>query len=200
VRDVSLRGRGDGRIYFPFGDDAETLTVMRRAPEPGAAANALARQVLDLDARLVPVRSGAVTDLIRRSLDQRMMFRLITTIVGIGSLFIVGVGVWGLAHGTVARRWREFGLRLALGADRREVLRLAMKDAAIVLAAGGTAGLFAAWQFGRALESWLFGVTARDPLTLVGAAALVSVAVLAGNSLPARRASRLDPAELLRQT
>jgi ABC-type antimicrobial peptide transport system permease subunit len=99
----------------------------------------------------------------------------------------------------VAGRWREFGLRLALGAGRGEVVRLAMKDALVVFALGGSAGLVAAWQFGRALESWLFGVTASDPMTLAAAALLVGVAVFAGNSRPARRASRLDPATLLRQ-
>jgi ABC-type antimicrobial peptide transport system permease subunit len=139
-----------------------------------------------------------VSDLVRRSLDQRLMFQLVTLLVGAGSLVIVAVGVWGLAHSTVARRWREFGVRLALGARRHEVTRLAMRDAVVVFVTGGSAGLILAWQFGRALESWLFGVRGWDPIALTAAAVLVGVAVFAGNSLPARRAGRMDPAQLLR--
>jgi putative ABC transport system permease protein len=89
-------------------------------------------------------------------------------------------------------------VRLALGAQRRDVRRLAMRDAFVVFVTGAGAGLLLAWQFGRALESWLFGVTAWDPIALAIATALVGVAVFAGNSLPARKAGRLEPAQLLR--
>jgi hypothetical protein len=199
VRDAGLRGAATGRLYLPIDGLDGSLTLITRAPAPDRAAVALADEVRAAHPRLVPVRSGALTDLVARSLDQRVMFRFLTATVGAGALFVVAAGVWGLALGTIARRWREFGVRLALGADPRSIARLAMRDAAIVLGVGGAVGLAGAWLFGRVLESWLFGVTPADPATLAGAWLLVAAAVVLGNGWPARRASRIDPAELLRR-
>jgi len=106
--------------------------------------------------------------------------------------------VWGLAHTSVTRRWREFGLRLALGAERRVIAQLALRDAIIVSITGVSLGLLAAWQLGRALSAFLVGVSPADPLVLATSALILAGAVFAGAWLPARRAAQANPSHLLR--
>ena len=99
---------------------------------------------------------------------------------------------------TVAQRWREIGIRMALGADRRHVIWMVMRDVLWLVVIGVGAGLPASFGLMRAVQSQLYGLTAHDPSTLVLATAgLVLVACLAGY-VPALRASRLDPTVALR--
>jgi hypothetical protein len=200
TNDLTLRGPSS-RLYLPLGDDAETLFVVARRALPGVAAETeLTSLVSQVDARLTPTRVGALEDLALRTLEQRRVIRWMTFVVGTGSLLMVVVGVWGLAHTSVTRRWREFGLRLALGAERRAIARLALRDAIIVSIAGVGLGVLAAWQFGRVLSVFLVGVSPADPIVLSASALVLAAAVFAGAWIPARRASRADPSQLLRAT
>ncbi len=198
LRDLTLRASLGARLYLPLDEDTETLTVLARSPAPAAEATSVSARIRDMDSRLVPLRSGTLAGLMLRTVEQRQVFRFITGLVGVGSLVLIAVGVWGLAEATLRRRWREFGVRQALGATRRHVARLAMADAWFVAAIGGAAGVTAAWQFGRLLRAWLFGVTPSDPLSLATAGALVIAAAVLGAAWPARQAARLDAATLLR--
>lgn len=200
LRDRSLRGDPVPRVYLPYDHDAEGLALVARAGPAGPAALVpeLVRAVRQTDPRLVPVQVGSLGQLAARTIEQRVLFRLITGIIGLGSLLMVGVGVWGLTHSSLRRRWREFGIRQALGARRSDVARRALADAWVVGLIGGSIGLLGAWQFGRVLESWLFGVDQYDPASLASSVGFVLLAVFAGAMLPARQAGRIDPAELLR--
>jgi len=194
-----LRAGRTSRLYLPLDGDSDKIIVVARRAQPRlAAATELTSLVAQIDERLSPIRTGVIEDLALQTIEQRRMIRWITTVVGAGSLLMVAVGVWGLAHTTVSRRWREFGLRLALGADRREVARLALRDAVVVTIGGVSFGVLASWQFGRALGSFLFGVAPFDPAVIATAAVIVAGAVFAGSWLPARRAARADPSHLLR--
>ncbi|HEX5216576.1 MAG TPA: ABC transporter permease, partial [Vicinamibacterales bacterium] len=188
--DMGLRGGPTSRLYLPLDGDVERLLILARRPQPAIAADAeLAPLVAAIDERLSPKRKGVLEDLARQLIEQRLMIRGMTLVVGAGSLLMIAVGVWGLAHSSVSQRWREFGLRLALGAERRDVARLALRDAVIVAGAGAGLGAVAAWQFGRALGSLLVGVAPSDPLVIATSALVVAAAVFAGAWLPARRAS-----------
>lgn len=200
LRDRSLRTGPSYRLYLPLGRDFERLVLLARSPSPASEAPALVERVRRIDSRLVPVQSGPVDRLVRRSLEQRRALQMISTIVGLGSLVMVAVGVWGLSHGTLRRRWQEFGIRQALGASPRQIGRLAMREAWIVALLGGAAGLAGAWQFGRVLRGWLFGVTPADPWILAAAALVVIGAASAGAIRPVRQAMRGDPAALLRDS
>ena len=118
---------------------------------------------------------------------------------GILATLLAAVGIYGVVSGYVARRTREIGVRMALGADRRSILGLIGGKAIRLTAIGLAAGLFGAWALGRALRTLLFEVGPTDARALA-AGALVVLAVSFGASLvPTRRATRIDPLVCLRE-
>ena len=114
------------------------------------------------------------------------------------ALLLAASGLYGLLSYTVAQRRREIGVRMALGAQPRDILALVVRQGAALVAAGAVAGLLAAAAASRILESFLFGVTAYDGLTFVAAPLSLAAVGLAACWLPARRAARVDPMETLR--
>jgi putative ABC transport system permease protein len=198
ARDEGLKFRNGSRLYLPYGADAESLTVVARGGDTGAGDRVLTEAIHALDARLVVVRAGTLRDLAWKSVEQRILIRFVTATIGVGSLAMVSIGVWGLAHSSLRRRWREFGIRQALGATRGQISRLALGDALAVSAVGGALGLAGAWQLGRVLKSWLFGVGEHDPLALAIGLSVVVGAAMIGAALPARNAARINAANLLR--
>jgi putative ABC transport system permease protein len=115
------------------------------------------------------------------------------------ALALAAVGIFGVLAFSVSRRTREFGIRMALGAQQAEVLRMVLRETLRIAAVGVVAGLSGAALLTRSLASLLFGVTPLDALTYVGAAAILGVVALAACVLPAARAARVDPAAALRQ-
>src|SRR5262249_4302779 len=108
------------------------------------------------------------------------------------------IGLYGvLAYQTVRRR-REIGIRLALGATRRQIIQLVLKEASLLVLLGLVIGLFGSLAGAQAAASLLFDISARDPLQLGAAATALMLAAPLGSLLPARRASRLDPMNTLR--
>ena len=114
------------------------------------------------------------------------------------ALFLAASGLYGLLSYTVAQRRREIGVRMALGAQARDIVALVVRQGAALVAAGAVAGLLAAAAASRILESFLFGVTAYDQFTFVGAPLSLAAVAFAACWLPARRATRIDPMETLR--
>ena len=114
------------------------------------------------------------------------------------ALFLAAFGIYGLLSYIVAQRRREIGVRMALGAQRGDILALVVRQGAALVAAGAVVGLLAAAVSSRVLESFLYGVTADDRLTFVGAPLVLIVVALVACWLPARRATRIDPMDALR--
>jgi putative ABC transport system permease protein len=108
------------------------------------------------------------------------------------------IGLYGVMSYMVARRRTEIGIRMALGADRGVVVRLMLREAVVLLAAGVIAGLAIAAAAARATASLLFGLQPGDPATLAAAVALLTVVGVLASYVPAWRASRLQPTEVLR--
>jgi len=135
---------------------------------------------------------------IDQSLIQERLVTWLSSAFGLLATLLTALGLYGVLTFSVARRTREIGIRVALGAQRRDVFRLVMTRGIVLVAIGVLIGLGASYAFGRMMSSLLFGVEPTNPLTLVIVSlALIAVALLACY-LPARRATRVDPLEALR--
>jgi ABC-type antimicrobial peptide transport system permease subunit len=114
------------------------------------------------------------------------------------ALALAVLGLYGVVSYAVGQRTREFGLRIALGADRGRIVRLVLGDGVRLASAGVGAGLLGALWITQMLEGLLFGTRPQDPVTFLGVAALLAMVALVACYVPARRASRVHPAETLR--
>jgi ABC-type antimicrobial peptide transport system permease subunit len=151
---------------------------------------------IDKDLPVFDVRTQ--TEQIDALLSRERLFVALTSAFGALALGLASIGIYGvMAHG-VARRTSEIGLRIALGAERRAVLVMVLREASAIAAIGATIGAAVALALSRYIRAMLFGITPADPLT-IGAAvvAMMAVALLAG-WVPAWKASRLDPMTALR--
>jgi putative ABC transport system permease protein len=129
--------------------------------------------------------------------DSRFRARLLSAFAAAG-LLLSAIGLYGVVAASVLRRRRELGIRLALGATRGGVARLVLREGVLVALAGLAAGLLGALAAGRLLSSLLFGVGSTDPATLAAASIFLLAVALIASALPALRAARLDPVEVLR--
>src|SRR5262249_55277023 len=118
--------------------------------------------------------------------------------LGVVVLLLAAIGIYGVTSYSVNRRTREIGIRMALGADRRSVMRLVVRQGVVLTAAGVALGVVAAAAGAHLIRGWLLGVSAFDPVAFGGAARLLAAVSLAASYLPARRAMRVDPMIALR--
>ena len=115
------------------------------------------------------------------------------------ALLLAAVGTYGILSYIVTERRREIGIRMALGADRRSVMRMVLRQGLTLTGIGLAAGIGASFVVNRALGSMLFAIQPNDPLTFAGVAGLISVVAAGACLLPARSATRVDPLVVLRQ-
>jgi ABC-type antimicrobial peptide transport system permease subunit len=114
------------------------------------------------------------------------------------ALALAAVGIYGIVAFSVARRTQEIGIRMALGAQRGDVLRLVLGEGTRMAAMGVVIGIVASLAITRLISNLLFGISATDPLTFVGVAILLSVVSLAATYIPAQRTMRVNPVTALR--
>jgi predicted permease len=188
------------RIYFSAAQIplASMTVVVRAAADPSSIAPALRATVRAIDPEQPIGRLRGMRDWIDRSLETRRAPMLLVIAFGVAALALSAVGIYGVLAFGVAQRGREFGIRQALGADGRSILALVLADGLRTAAAGLACGIAGALALTRLLASMLFGVTARDPAAFAGAAAVLLAVALSACYLPARRATRVDPAVALR--
>jgi len=132
--------------------------------------------------------------------DGLLRERLMATLSGFFGFLaaLAAIGLYGVMSYTVVRRTNEIGIRMTLGADRREIVAMVMGEAARLVGWGLGAGLVLALAGGRAARALLFGLQPHDPITLGAAAVLLAAVALAASYVPAKRAARLDPMVALR--
>jgi predicted permease len=188
-------------VYVPH-MQAENITYMtvyvRTAQAPGQMAATLRRVVQQADANL-PVSDMKTMDTqVDEFLFTERLVAMLSAVFGSLATLLAAVGLYGVMAYTVARRTREIGIRVALGASRAEVVRLVMREVGWMAAIGIAIGLPGAIALGRLIQAQLFGLPAYDPFTLgLATAALAAAALLAGY-IPAARATRVDPMVALR--
>jgi putative ABC transport system permease protein len=205
VNDVTQYGNAadtavTAQCYVPFAQqpsDAFSFVVRSRGDAGGLAA-ALKAQVyaVDKDQPVSFIRS--LRDVVDERLDgARFATHLLAVFSGI-ALAIAAVGIYGVVACMVSQRQTEIGIRMALGAQRADVVRLIAGFAAVTVGLGLLVGVGAAWAAGRTIQSMLYGVDARDPLTLAGVGVLLAAVAAAACLIPAWRAARTDPMIVLR--
>ena len=123
---------------------------------------------------------------------------LLLTLLGTIGLLLAAIGIYGVIGYFVSRRTQEIGVRMALGATRADVVRLVVRQATVPVAAGLVLGVVASVALTGVLQAQLFGVRARDPLTLAGVAVLLGCVGLIASLVPARRAASVNPTQALR--
>ena len=187
-------------LYVPMRADdySELALAVSTRTDPRALTTAVRRTLLDIN-RDVPIL-GLLTwrEQIREALyEERMITRLIVALGGLG-LLLAAVGIYGLMAFLVARRTPEIGIRLALGAQRRAILHLVMRNALSLTGAGLAVGILGSIAATRALRSLLFGVSPTDALVFVAATSVLLLVTFAATLMPAIRAMRVDPMVALR--
>ena len=187
---VTYRQRGLG--FIP-----SATIIIRSAAAAGPIVSAARGIFHDLDPD-VPVKFSTFADELGGWLANRRFLLLLVGLFAAAALALAAVGIYGIVAFSVARRTQEIGIRMALGAQPRDVLRLVVGEGARLAGIGVALGLAASLAVTRLMSSLLFGVKAADPFTFLGVALLLSLVVLAACYIPARRAMRLDPLIALR--
>jgi putative ABC transport system permease protein len=174
--------------------------VVRTKGDPAGYAAAVRGAIASIDPDNAPIYNlRTMQAQVDESLAQHRMRGVLLGIFSVVALALASLGVYGVISCAVAERRQEIGIRMALGAERGQVLRLMLSDGLKLTAWGLALGLAGAAVSTRLLQTFLFGVTPGDPLTFVGTAAVFMAVALAASFLPARRATRVDPIAVLRE-
>ena len=188
-------------LYFSAATRAAPLMdiVVRTAGRPESALSAARSRIHNIDRELPLSNVRTVEEYVYNSAAQPRLNAVLLAVFAGVALLIAAIGVYGVLAYSVSQRTREIGLRMALGAQQSGVLRWIAGQGMLVAAAGIGVGLAGAYALSRLLATLLFGIQPRDPLTFAAVAALLSAVALTACLVPARRASRVDPMEALRE-
>jgi putative ABC transport system permease protein len=196
VRHLALETAPRPELYQPLGQGTwpSVFVAVRTAPEnPLTLLPAVQQAVWNVNKSVALGNPRTMNDIIARTLLQKKFTMLLLSIFAGAALFLAAIGLYGVISYSVAQRTRELGIRIALGAQRSDVLRLILRQGMTLVAAGVIFGVAASLGLTRLIASLLYGISASDPLTFFFlSAALVFVAFIAC-WLPARRASAVDP-------
>jgi len=192
-------GQDQPAAYFSTRDRRFTNhAIVRTTGEPDLAVQAIRRAVFDLDPTVAMSNVASVDRLMSRSTGDRRMILALLGVFAALTVLLSAVGTWSVVAYSVVDRRRELSLRMALGADAWDVLRLVTRQMALAAAWGMVLGLGGALAGTRLLGSFLWQTKARDPGVFAMGAILLMGVVLLASYVPARRATRLDPAESLK--
>ena len=196
---VNMRDRNVDQIFYNFWDNqSENGAFYVRVRNPESAAGAIRAIVADVDPRLPVNDMTTFDDQIERALSNERALATLSTGFGMLALVISVVGLYGVMTFLAAQRRKEIGLRIALGATRRDAVWFVVRDALLIVAAGIAVALPAVGALRRLVETQLFDVTVFDGPTIAITAAGLALIALAASILPAWRASRMDPNAVLR--
>lgn len=200
VKNSSLDEESIFYIYRPFRQDVQwgMDLVVRTSLPPATITPALERTAAELDPEVPLYAVHTMAEAIDGSLSTRRLTDVLLAAFASTALLLATIGIYGVMSLNVGRRTNEFGIRLALGADRADVLRLVIGDGIALVLAGLLVGVAGALLLTRFLGSLLFGISPTDPLTFATVAATLAAFALAACYIPARRATQVDPMVALR--
>lgn len=204
VRQAGLDEDPLSEMYFPYalkdavGLLSDAVLVLRTSGAPESLAGPLRGALKKVDPTLPLFDVLTMQEVIDESLAERRLQLWLLGFFATVALVLAATGLYGVISYLVAQRTREIGVRIALGAQKRDVMGLILRQAAALAGIGIFLGLAGALVFTRAMDSLLYGISSRDPLTYAALAALLATVALVASWLPARRASRVNPMVAIR--
>jgi putative ABC transport system permease protein len=200
VRHAGLDAEPKAEMYVPFAQESSSsmTLVVRTASDPASFVPAIRAQLLAVDKDQPIYNVRTMEEVVSESVSQRRLTMLLFGLFAALALALATIGIYGVMSYSVSQRTHEIGVRLALGAQRRDVLRLVIADGMTLTLGGVVLGLAAAFALTRLLASLLYGVTTTDPATYAAISLLLAAVALLACYLPARRAMKVDPLTALR--
>ena len=168
------------------------------AGNPENLESTVRRVLADIDPDMTVVRVVSFSEDVSDNLNQERLLARLTSLFGVLALSLAAIGLYGVTAYTVERRTREIGVRVAVGANRANVIAMVLRGAFRQVAIGLVVGLILAVAAGRLMESQLFEVTGHNPMALIGAALLLALFAVIAGLIPARRAASINPVSALR--
>ena len=197
----NLRDPAPPQVYLPYlqSDSFRFMTYyLRTRLDPRQMEGVVRQQVRRLDANVPAVDMRTVDAQISRSLTTERLIASLSAVFGGLATVLAMIGLYGVMAFTVARRTREIGFRMALGALPGDVIRMVMREVLMLIGAGIAVGIPLALALGGLIRSQLYGLDAHDPATVVASTLALAIAATLAGFIPARRASRIDPTRALR--
>ncbi len=203
IDDVKQLGQDSAakpEVYFPFSQmtSSSMSLVVRTSSNPASVVASIKDQIQQIDKDLPITDVKTMRQLLAESVSGRRFNMLLLTIFGAVALILAAVGIYGVISYSVSQRTHEIGVRMALGADRRHVLKLVVGQGMWLALVGVLIGLGASFFLTRLMSTLLFGVTATDPATFAVISVVLTGVALAATLVPARRATKVDPMIALR--
>jgi predicted permease len=202
VRDHDLRDQPLRRFYVSYFQPIDGITTanfeLRTVGNPGAVAFAVRKEVEAVNRSLSVLSIKDVRELMDGNVVAERLVAILSTFFGALAMILAAIGLYGVISYAVARKTAEIGIRIALGAGRSRVIGMILGEVAVLIAIGGIAGIGAAFLATRLIRSFLYGLTALDPVAFGGAALVLALVGVAAGYLPARRAAAVDPMVALR--
>ena len=192
----------EGRHYWRPMDPSETATFMtiaaRGMGNPMLLREVVRNEVIKLDPTLPIYADATPAQIVEEDTVTQRILANIFKVFGLVAVFLASVGIYGIMSFSVNQRTMEFGIRSALGATGRNILVLVMRSGLVQFVIGLILGLVGAFFFSRLIQNFLFGVEPQDPLNYIVVAVVFTIVAVSACLMPARRASRVDPAQALR--
>ena len=204
VKNVGLNVAASQQVYAPFtqyrneGWSNDLTLAVRTSFAPQTLTSAVRNQVLALDPDQAVTSIRTIDELLARTLSESKFALLLFGLFAALAVILAAIGIYGVMATAVVQRTHEIGLRMALGAQKRDVLRLIIGQAMVLVAVGMVAGLLAAAALTRLMASMLFNVSATDPITYLLIAMFFGLVALIASYIPAWRATQVDPLVALR--
>ena len=200
VKHSGLDAEPRAMTYWPYARNAYgTMTVtVRTAGDTSRVVSSIVGLVRQLDPELVVANVKTMDEVVSNSVAQRRLTMLLLTIFAATALLLAAVGIYGVIAYNVTQRTQEIGIRMALGAQRSDVLGMVVRQALLLAVAGIVLGGAGALVLTRLMEGLLFQVTPGDPMTFVVVSSVLAAVALLASYIPGRRATRVDPVIALR--
>jgi predicted permease len=202
AQDHNLRDKPERRFYVSYLQPIDGITTVnfeiRAEGPPGSLYESIRQETQRFDPKLPIETLKPAQALIDDSIVAERIVAELATLLGVLALLLAAIGLYGVMSYSVARRTGEIGIRIALGASQRSVATMILREIVVLVAIGSVVGSAGALGLAHFVESLMFGLAPRDPVTLVAAIAVLLLVALVAGYLPARRAARIDPVVALR--